>query len=100
MMSGRGMFLLLLLWPLVFCALLPCRPGTRRWLRRTLLGRSKRAIAGYLGQPTTVALPGDVWYYPLDAERRRALAIRFRRGVATRVQVIGPGSTARSASLF
>ena len=68
------------------------RPALRRRLRRLLLGRDKGWIAQSLGQPLTVAPGNDTWYYPLDAARRRALAIRFHRETAITVEVIGPGS--------
>ncbi|HTW93494.1 MAG TPA: hypothetical protein VMD30_01790 [Tepidisphaeraceae bacterium] len=66
------------------------RPLLKRGCKRRLLGRNKNWIAQSLGQPLTIAPVSDTWYYPLDARRRRALAIQFQRDVATAVQVIGP----------
>jgi len=77
---------------LIACAWCWARSAARRKANRILLGRSKRWIATSLGEPLTVALSTDTWYYPLDAERGRALAIQFDRDVATGIQVIGPGS--------
>jgi|HubBroStandDraft_6_1064221.scaffolds.fasta_scaffold3459037_1 hypothetical protein len=74
----------------VGCGLVCSRRGLRGRLKRILLGRNKDWIAASLGEPVTVST--DTWYYPLDAERRRALAVQFDRNVATAVQVIGPGS--------
>jgi hypothetical protein len=79
-------------------------------VRAALLGRSRRFIAKALGAPPTasvgfgsVAAPGrkrkgkapmtfwqaTTWYYPFDAQRRQAIAIRFEANRARQVDFIG-----------
>lgn len=62
-------------------------------LRSAIVGVQKKQIAAVLGPPRATIgrgnyLTDDTWYYPIDPNRRRALAIEFDRGVARQAQVI------------
>ena len=92
-MSWRALSILLLLTPLVVYGLIAGRPDARRRLARLLRGRSRKWIAAALGRPMTVAATSDIWYYPLDANRRHAIAIWFDRETVATVEVIAPGSS-------
>jgi len=74
-----------------------------RRLRDRILGRNQKAVRRALGPPRSAVLSvaeqlqpptriedAETWYYPLDADR--AMAIRFVRGTARRVEFL---STAR-----
>ncbi len=68
-------------------------------LRNAILGNSRGSVAAIFGPPHATVAPAakdywhaDTWYYPLDAHRRTAVAIRFADNVAEHVDFIaGPG---------
>jgi hypothetical protein len=72
-------------------------------LRNAIIGNSRGAVAAIFGPPhatvaSTAHLPAkeywhaDTWYYPLDVQRRTAVAIRFSNNLAEHVDFIaGPG---------
>ena len=79
---------------------LPARPGLQM-LHDAILGNSKEAVAAVFGPPPTAVTPegsssgrapsywqADTWYYPLDPREKRAMAVRFERGVAKDVEFI------------
>ena len=73
-------------------------------LHDAILGNSKEAVAAVFGPPPTAVTPegarsslsgrapsywqADTWYYPLDPREKRAMAVRFERGVAKDVEFI------------
>ncbi|MGH7213724.1 MAG: hypothetical protein ACREIT_03035 [Tepidisphaeraceae bacterium] len=75
-------------------------------LHDAIVGNTKQAVASVFGPPPTAtgwrrlaaASPGssappayleaDTWYYPIDPDRKRAMAIQFDRGLARRVEFI------------
>jgi hypothetical protein len=73
-------------------------------LRGALVGRNRRRIARALGAPPTACIgfgtcvrgaapvtywQASTWYYPLDGNRRQAIAIQFDGNCAKRVEFIG-----------
>lgn len=78
----------------------PWRAALRRStlpLQAAILGRHRRQIVEALGTPPAIG-PGEsvprsfwqalTWYYPCDAMRREAIAIRFVNDRARRVEFI------------
>jgi hypothetical protein len=74
---------------------------SRRWLLRTVMGCSMRDVLVMLGPPPTTTVPSasaqpgragywnaKTWYYPWDTRARAAVAIRFDRGVACRIELV------------
>lgn len=67
-----------------------------------LLGRTRDEVFRALGPPTTATMEGtpsadadrpafwqgSVWYYPYDAERRTAMAVRFDDGIVDHIEMI------------
>ena len=71
-------------------------PTTLLALKRALLGLSRKDILKLLGPPAAAGSPfaavrppsprdceaADTWYYPLDDEKKSAMALRFKAGRA------------------
>ena len=78
------------------------RHDKRGLLLRTIRGQSKRQVARLLGLPraaeadspsvigTTIWI-ANTWYYPFDAVRETAVAVRFDRDRVVKVEFIGVG---------
>jgi outer membrane protein assembly factor BamE (lipoprotein component of BamABCDE complex) len=76
-------------------------------LRTAILGNTRGAVAAIFGPPhATVDAPtpkdywhANTWYYPLDLQRRTAVAIRFSNNIADHVDFIaGPQSLSNRKS--
>jgi hypothetical protein len=77
------------------------RRGGLGGLRSAVIGSPMHAVLSVFGPPPTTTAPprnaiggrpaylqAEVWYYPLDPRRRRAMAVRFRDGLAHDVEFI------------
>ena len=87
------------------------RPGGHRLrendslakLRQAIIGNNRDTIVRVFGPPPTTGgyamgsivqsgqpeyYRADMWYYPMDPARQRAIAIEFREGVARDAQII------------